>query len=166
MNLTTFLIVVTIYIICIVIGMFIEDNTYKLYFYMIVALGTLCYLNIYLMITKYIYLRNDPGIPGPRGPKGEKGATGPRGKCVNTNKCGFTDKEIDELLYNKAVNIFNTSIDCVKDPTLDNCTGGAQEVERISKVNAQMKMLEDYAKSGQYSRQQFIKQINDSFGNL
>ena len=51
---------------------------------MIVALGTLTYMNIYLTIFYYIKLRNEPGVQGPPGPKGEKGPTGPEGKCVNS----------------------------------------------------------------------------------
>ena len=166
MKLTTLLLIITIYMVCIVIGMFIEDSTYKLYFYMIIALGTLTFMNIYLTIFYYIKLRNEPGIQGPSGAKGEIGPTGPKGKCVNSNKCGFSENEMNEMLYNKATDIFNTSQDCLKEPSLNNCVGGASEVERIQKVSSQMKMLEQYAKEGKYSRDEFEKKINNSFGNL
>ena len=58
MKLTTLLLIITIYMVCLVIGMLIKDAIYKLYFYMIVALGTLTYMNIYLTIFYYIKLRN------------------------------------------------------------------------------------------------------------
>ena len=70
MELTTFLTLVTIYVVAISISMFIEDKTQKLYYFMIIALGTLVYLNVYLSVVYYIKLRNEPGILGPRGPKG------------------------------------------------------------------------------------------------
>ena len=38
------------------------------------------------------------------------------------------------MLYSKAQDIFNTSQDCLKEPSLDNCVGGASEVnKRIQK---------------------------------
>ena len=166
MKLTTLLFIIVIYIICIVLGMFIEDKTYKLYFFMIVALGTLTYMNLYLTITYYIKLRNEPGVPGPRGPKGEKGATGQKGKCVNSNKCGFTEKELDEMLYSKASTIFNSTNKCIKDPNLSNCNGGPSEVERIETVSQQIKMLEQYAQEGKYSKSEFERKVNTSFGNI
>ena len=60
MKLTTLLLIITIYMVCLVIGMLIKDATYKLYFYMIVALGTLTYMNIYLTNILLYKIRNEP----------------------------------------------------------------------------------------------------------
>ena len=99
MELTTFLILVTIYVVAIAISMFIEDKTQKLYYFMIIGLGTLVYLNVYLSVVYYIKLRNEPGVPGPRGPKGDKGPTGSNGKCKISDKCGFSKEDADKILY-------------------------------------------------------------------
>ena len=166
MDITTFLILVTFYLVAIVISMFIEDKTYKMYYFLIIALATLVFLNVYLSIIYYIKLRNEPGIPGPRGTKGEQGPTGSKGKCVSTGKCGFTKAEADKMLYDLAANKFETSKTCLREPTLNNCQGGASEVERIKPVNKQVQMLEEMAQQGLFTKQEFEKKIKNSMSNL
>ena len=166
MELTTFLILVTIYIVAISISMFIEDKTQKIYYFMIIGLGTLVYLNVYLSITYYIKLRNEPGIPGPRGPKGDKGPTGNSGKCKISDKCGFTKEDADKILYETASQTFETSKACLKDPNIENCNGGLSEVERIKPVNQQIKMLEEIAQQGIVSKQEFERKIKNTLGNV
>lgn len=166
MELTTFLILVTIYIVAIAISMFIEDKTQKIYYFMIIGLATLVYLNVYLSVVYYIKLRNEPGIPGPRGPKGSKGPTGSNGKCKISDKCGFTKEDADKILYDAAAETFETSKACLKEPSLENCNGGASEVERIKPVNQQIQMLEEMAQQGLFTKQEFEKKIRNTLGNL
>jgi hypothetical protein len=163
MDLTTLLILIVIYLVLIVISMFIEDKTYKLYYFLIVALATLTFLNVYLSIVYYIKLRNEPGIPGPRGPKGEKGPGGGKGKCVISESCGFTSEEANKLLYSIAASKFDSTTGCVKSPSLKTCKGGASEVERILPVNKQIAMLEKMANNGQFTKQEFEAKVRRSF---
>lgn len=166
MDLTTLLIVMVIFIILVVISMFIEDKTYKLYYFLIVALAALTVLNVYLSIIYYIKLRNEPGVPGPRGPKGEKGPSGGKGKCVVSESCGFTKSEADKMLYNIAASKFDTTPRCLREPSLKTCKGGASEIERILPVNKQIAMLEKMATQGLYTKQEFEKKVRSSLNDL
>lgn len=166
MDITTFMILVFIYLIAIVISFYIEDKTEKLYYFTIIALGTLCILNVYISIYYYIKLRNTPGIPGPRGQKGNIGPKGGKGKCSMNDKCTFTPNDADKLLYELAADKFDTSKACLKDPSLKNCSGGPNEVDRIRPVNIQIKMLEDIAKQGIYTKSEFETKINNTLGSL
>jgi hypothetical protein len=166
MDLTTFMILVFVYLIAIVISFYIEDKTEKTYYFVIIALGTLCFLNIYISVYYYIKLRNEPGIPGPRGPKGQRGPGGKKGKCVMNATCSFTPADADKLLYELAADKFQTSKACIKEPSLKTCSGGATEVDRIRPVNIQIKMLEDIAKQGTYTKDEFTKKINNTLGSL
>lgn len=155
-----------IFIILVVISMFIEDKTYKLYYFLIVALAALTVLNVYLSIIYYIKLRNEPGVPGPRGPKGEKGPSGGKGKCVVSESCGFTKSEADKMLYNIAASKFDTTPRCLREPSLKTCKGGASEIERILPVNKQIAMLEKMATQGLYTKQEFEKKVRSSLNDL
>lgn len=166
MDLTTALILITIYVVIIAISMFIDDRMQKIYYFMIVALGSLVFINVYLSVIYYIKLRNEPGIPGPRGSKGARGPTGSNGKCKISDKCGFTADDADKILYETASQTFETSKSCLKDPTLETCNGGASEVERIKPVNQQIKMLEDLAQQGLFTKQEFEAKIKNTLGNL
>jgi hypothetical protein len=166
MDITTFIILVIIIVIAIVISFFIEDKTYKIYYYLILALGFLTFLNCYLGIIYYIKLRNEPGIPGPRGPKGDKGPSGSKGKCVLTDKCGFNQQELDSILYSMAAQTFQTNEKCIKSPSLKNCNGGAQEVERLQPVSDKLKHIENLALKGSFTKQELREKITNSLGNI
>lgn len=166
MDITTFLILVTIYLVLIVISMFIEDKQYKIYYFAIVVLGTLCFLNVYLSILYYVKLRNEPGIPGPRGAPGIKGPKGGKGKCSVGESCAFTKQDASTMLYKIAADKFDTTKTCLKTPNLKNCEGGVSEVERIQSVNRQLKMLEGLAISGKFTRQEFQEKITQAFDKL
>jgi len=166
MNLTTLLIAFIIIVILIVISLFIEDRTYKIYYYLIIALGALTFINCYLGVIYYIKLRNEPGIPGPRGPKGEKGPSGSKGKCVLTDKCGFNKEELDTMLYDMAAQVFQTNKTCIKSPSLKTCDGGASEVERLQPVAEKLKKLEDLAMKGSFTRQELKQKLTNSLSNI
>ncbi len=166
MDVTTLLIIIVIFLILVVISMFIEDKTYKLYYFLIVALAVLTFLNVYLSIIYYIKLRNEPGVPGPRGPKGEKGPSGGKGKCVVSESCGFTKADANKLLYNIAASKFDTTPKCLREPSLKNCRGGASEIERLQPVNKQIAMLEKMAVDGLFTKQEFEKKVRNSFNDL
>ena len=81
-----------------IISMFIEEKRLRLAFYLIVALATLCFINLYLTFTYYIKLRNEPGIPGPQGPKGDKGPKGDAG-----DEGGVSDKPLTVSCLSPAI---------------------------------------------------------------
>jgi hypothetical protein len=166
MDITTFLILVTIYLVLIVISMFIEDRQYKIYYFAIVVLGTLCFLNVYLSVIYYIKLRNEPGIPGPRGAPGVKGPRGGKGKCSVGESCAFTKKDASDMLYKIAAEKFDTTEKCLRGPSLKNCQGGVAEVERLQAVSRQIKMLESLAISGKFTRQEFEEKVTQAFDKL
>lgn len=166
MDITTFLILVTIYLVLIVISMFIEDRQYKIYYFAIVVLGTLCFLNVYLSVIYYIKLRNDPGVPGPRGVAGSKGARGGKGKCSVGESCAFTKQDASAMLYKMAAEKFDTTEKCLRTPSLKNCQGGVAEVERLQTVSRQIKLLESLAISGKFTRQEFEEKVTQAFDKL
>jgi len=166
MNITLFLIMCIIVVIAIVISLFIEDRTYKIYYFLILALGCLTLLNCYLGVVYYIKLRNEPGIPGARGPKGDKGVLGGKGKCVLTEKCGFDKKELDTILYDMASQTFQTNTSCIKSPSLKNCDGGAQEVERLLPVSEKLKHIENLALKGSFTKQELRQKITNSLSKI
>lgn len=165
MDLTTFIIFCIIIVVAIVISLFIDDKTYKIYYFLILALAGLTFLNCYLAVIYYIKLRNEPGVPGPRGPKGDNGPTGSQGKCVLTDKCGFDKKDIDYMLYDMAASVFQTNKDCIKTPSLSTCSNPT-EVERIKPVSVKMKQLEDLALQGNFTKQELKQKINKVLGDM
>jgi hypothetical protein len=166
MDLTIFVIFCMIMAVAIIISLFIEDRTYKIYYFLILALGFLTFLNCYLGVIYYIKLRNEPGIPGPRGPKGDKGPSGSKGKCVLTEKCGFDKKELESILYDMASQTFQTSKSCIKNPSLQNCEGGADEVERLQPVSDKLKHLENLALKGNFTKQELETKIINSLSKI
>ena len=166
METSTLVIVFIMIAVAIVISMFIEDKTYKIYYFLILALGGLTFLSFYLTIVYYIKLRNEPGIPGPRGPKGEQGPSGAKGKCVLTEKCGFTSKDLDEILYDMAAQTFQTTRECIKAPSLSVCDNGPQEVERLKPVSNRLKSLEELALQGNFTKQELQTKIRNTFNDI
>ena len=156
MNFTTILIIVIIYLILLVLSMFIDNSTYKMYYFLIIILGTLAFLNVYLAFYYYIKLRNEPGIPGPRGPKGDPGPIGKKGSCDINQNCTADGKitTISPAMYQEIAGRFNTTTECLQSPSRDNCSGGAKEVRRIEPVSSQIKMLEAMAKERNMTQKQ------------
>lgn len=131
MNLSTFLLLVFIYIILFSLSFLITDTTYKLFYFLLIGLATITILNCYFGIIYYIKLRNEPGIPGPRGPKGDPGPKGKTGKCIIDEKCTFDENDAINLIHKKIANKYDTSIECLNNPNVTNC-GSKQEVKRIT----------------------------------
>ena len=165
MDLTLFIIIVIIYLIAIAISTVIEDRTYKLYYFVIIALGTLCFLNIYLGIMYFIALRNEPGQPGPPGQKGDPGPRGPSGKCILNDKCGVSPEDMDGI-YEQVADKFKTTKDCIKKPSRETCKGDTVEVDRISKINVQIKMLEDIATDGTITSKEFKSKLMKTLDSI
>ena len=166
MDLTTFIIITIIIIIGIIISLFIEDRTYKIYYFLILGLGILTFLNFYITIIYYIKLRNDPGLPGPRGPKGEKGPTGSKGKCILTDKCGFTKQDVKNIIYDMAHQIFQIPSDCLSKPSLKTCPGGPQEVQKARPIHEQLQLLEQIALSGKYTQKELKQKLRNTLSKL
>lgn len=154
MNTTTFLLLVFVYIFAFMGSFLIDNKVYKIYYFLIIALTTITGLNIYFGIIYYIKLRNDPGMPGPRGPRGDKGPSGASGKCIINEKCGFSPDDAEELIYTEVAKKFDTTPDCLRNPTLENC-GSATEMTRINKLQPQIKILKNIASQGSMTKQQF-----------
>lgn len=159
MNVTTFLLIISVYIFAIMASFLIENRTHKIFYFLILGLATLTVLNIYFGIIYYIKLRNDPGMPGPRGPRGDKGATGASGKCIINEKCGFNIDDAKELIYAKISEKFDTKPECVENPTIEKC-GNEAEVARIQLLQPQVKILIDLASEGGMTKQEFEIKLN------
>lgn len=155
MQFTTILILVIIYLILLILSMFIENRTYKMYYFLIIILGTLTFLNIYLAFHYYVKLRNDPGIPGPRGPKGDPGPRGKKGSCDINSECAAGGSDvITPAMMQQIATRFNTSPECLNKPSTTSCSGGAREVRRVEPISSQIRMLEEMAREQQLTQAQ------------
>lgn len=167
MQFTTILILVIIYLILLILSMFIENRTYKMYYFLIVILGTLTFLNIYLAFHYYVKLRNDPGIPGPRGPKGDPGPRGKKGDCdINATCNADGNTAITAAMMQQIAKRFNTTPECLAKPTTSNCDGGANEVRRIQPVSSQIRMLEQMAQERNLTPEQFETKLTRTLDAL
>jgi hypothetical protein len=137
--------------------MFIEEKRLRLAFYLIVALATLCFINLYLTFTYYIKLRNEPGIPGPQGPKGDKGPKGDAGGCSYATKCGVDNSR--PLIINAVNAMYQINKKCLDDPNLDTCKD-KDTLEKAYPLNKQINLLEKIANETSMSREQFKRKIN------
>ena len=156
MELSTFLILLVIVIILFAISLMIHETKYRIAFYMIIALGFLSMLNVYLTISYYIVLRNDPGVPGDIGPKGPKGVKGNPGKCSFTETCKIEDAR--KKILNVANTMYEIPEKCLDKPSVANC--GSQDVlEQASPINAQIDMLEKIAYSSNISEKDFMDKL-------
>jgi hypothetical protein len=156
MELTTFLILLIIFIIAFSISFFIEDMKYRISYYMILCLMFLAVLNIYLSIVYYIELRNNPGIPGPQGDKGPKGVKGNPGKCSFTETCKIEDAR--KKILNVAHSMYEIPEKCLDKPSISSC--GTQDIlEQATPINAQIDMLEKIAYSSNVSEKDFMDKL-------
>jgi len=156
MELSTVLIIILVYLTCITISLFIDEMKLRLAFYMLVALGTLCFLNIYLTITYYIKLRNDPGVAGKQGPKGPKGVRGDPGKCSYSTSCGIPDAR--GKILNTASTMFEIDKGCLNEPSLKTCKD-KETMDMANPIHDQIDMLEKIAKDTTLSEEDFNKKI-------
>lgn len=162
MDLTTILILVMIYLACITISLFIDELKLRLAFYLLVGLGTLCFLNIYLTIVYYIKLRNEPGVSGIQGPKGPKGVRGDPGGCSYSTSCGIQNAR------GQILNIANTMFDiekkCLNEPSLKTCQD-KETMDKANPINVQIDMLEKIASTTSYSEEDFMKKVKSCLNN-
>ena len=138
MELTTLLILILIYLTLLTISLFIDEMKLRLAFYLLVGLGTLCFLNLYLTVSYYIRLRNEPGVQGPQGPKGPKGPKGDIGKCNYSTECGITDAR--PKILNIAHSIFDIDKKCLDNPSLNTC-GDRETMDKANPIYSQINML-------------------------
>lgn len=157
MELTTFLILLIIFILVMVIGFTIKDIKMRVSYYAVVALLTLSILCSYTTIVYYIQLRNQPGIPGDMGNKGIQGSKGIAGKCSFTNTCKIEDAR------NKIINVANTMYGipnkCLDKPTLTTCSD-QNTLEEAIPIKKQIDMLEKIAYSTTMAEQDFMNKLN------
>lgn len=154
MNISTFLTIIIIYIFLFMISYLIDNYEYKIYYFLIIGLATITFLNIYIGIIYYIKLRNEPGIPGPRGPPGDKGPPGSGGKCIINEKCGFSEDDANKIIYKELSKKFDTTEKCLKYQNIENC-GNSTEVSRVNKLNKQIDLLKKIGNQGGITKQQF-----------
>ena len=84
-------IVIGLIIFSILLSQFIEDNTLKLCFWLLIFLLFITISNIYLSFYYYKKLREEDGRQGARGDPGVKGAIGSNGVCKLATSCGITN---------------------------------------------------------------------------
>jgi len=157
MNLTTILIIILIYMSLMIIGSFIEERKLKLAYYLIVALGTLCFINLYLTFTYYVRLRNEAGVSGPQGPKGDFGPLGDSGGCSYATKCGIDDSR--PMILDAVNAMYQIDKKCLNNPNLDNCAD-KEVMDKAYPLNKQIDLLEKIANESSLSREEFKKKIN------
>lgn len=156
MDITTFLILMIIFIIFISIGFMIQETKYKIAYYMCVVLLLLASLNIYLSIVYYIQLRNTPGVQGKIGPKGPSGAKGQTGKCSFSNTCTI-DNARDKIL-GIATTMYSIDKSCLDTPTLTTCKD-QDTLDSAQPINTQINMLEKIAYSTSMSEDDFMTKL-------
>lgn len=156
MELSTFLILIVILVILFAISLMIHETKYRIAFYMIIALGFLSILNVYLTISYYVVLRNDPGVPGDIGPKGPKGVKGNPGKCTFSEECGIMDAR--KKILNIASSMYDIENDCLNNPTMDTCKE-ADKLEQALPINSQINMLEQIAYQTKMSEKDFMDKL-------
>ena len=152
MDLSTFLIFCIIFIISIAISLMIDEPKYRLGYYMCLALLFLTIMNIYLGITSYIALRNDPGVQGPIGEKGPVGASGPPGKCSYAESCGISNPR--PLILGIASDMYNITSTCLDKPSLTTCVT-QDNLDKATQINQQINMLEQIAYSTTMAQSDF-----------
>lgn len=140
-----------------IISMFIEEVKLRIAFYLIVALGTLCFINLYLTFTYYIKLRNEPGIAGAPGPKGDQGSKGDQGGCSYATKCGIDGSR--PMIVNAVNAMYQINKKCLNDPNLDTC-GDKETLDKANPLHQQINLLEKIANETSMSKEQFRKKIN------
>jgi hypothetical protein len=140
-----------------IISMFIDEMKLRLAFYLIVALGTLCFINLYLTFTYYIKLRNEPGVAGPPGLKGDQGPKGDPGGCSYATKCGIDNPR--PMIVNAVNAMYQIDKSCLNDPNLDTC-GDKTTLDKANPLHQQINLLERIANETSMSREQFKKKIN------
>jgi hypothetical protein len=156
MELTTFLILLIIFILAMVIGFSIKDTKMRVSYYAIVALLTLSILCTYTTIVYYIQLRNQPGIPGDMGNKGIQGSKGISGKCTFTDTCKIED--VRNKILNVANEMYGIPNKCLDTPTLKTCSD-QNTLEEAIPINKQVDMLEKIAYSTTMAEQDFMNKL-------
>jgi hypothetical protein len=157
MKLTTILIIILVYMSLMIISLFIDEMKLRLAFYLIVALGTLCFINLYLTFTYYIRLRNEAGIGGPQGPTGDAGPRGDPGGCSYATKCGIDDPR--PMIIDAVNAMYQIDKKCLNNPSLDNCPD-KEVMDKAYPLNKQIDLLEKIANETALSREEFKKKIN------
>jgi hypothetical protein len=157
MELTTFLILCVILVILMSISLMIEEIKYRLAYYLVCALGFLVIMNIYLGITYYISLRNDPGVQGPQGDKGPQGASGQPGNCSYSAECGI--KNARTLILDTANKMYGIDTGCLDTPNLTTC-GSQSTLDLATPINSQINMLEQIAYSTSMSQSDFTSKLS------
>lgn len=158
MDLSSFLIIIIIFIIFLTIGFMINDTKYKIAYFMCIALLSLSALNVYLSIIYYIELRNAPGVPGVQGTKGPVGAKGNSGKCSFTASCKIENAR-DKIL-NIANTMYGIDKNCIDKPTLSNCGNSQDTLDQAMPINSQVNMLEQIAYSTTMAEEDFMSKLN------
>jgi len=157
MDVTTLLILIVIFVIIASIANMIHELKYKIVFYMVIALASLTIMNIYLAITYYISLRDDPGIQGPQGNTGPQGVVGAPGHCTYSDTCGIQDAR--NLILTSANQLYNISTQCLDTPTLTTCLNQST-LDQATPINAQINLLEQIAYTTTMAKTDFMNKIN------
>jgi hypothetical protein len=147
-------------IILVVLYLFSPDDTqYSTSYWSVVALLLLSIINIYLSVTYYIKLREEPGLPGIKGSKGYRGLKGDVGKCTFSKTCNI------ENCYNKVYSVANDLFPDLSKGNNGECLRNPNKCKtQIGRENSQMikpqlnKIIEECKKTKE-SEEDFINKI-------
>lgn len=157
MRMINVLILLIIFLVLLVISLFIDEPRLRLAYYLVVALGSLCFINCYLTVVYYIRLRNAPGIQGEQGDKGPRGARGDSGKCTYSKSCGIETPR--EKILNVVEKMYpDISRDCLNKPTEKSCKNHTN-MQNAVPINKQIDLLESIAEQTDMSEEKFLKGI-------
>lgn len=160
-NVISILIIIGIFIAFIIISFFIKDTKLQIAYWSVIGLLTLTIINLYMSISYYIKLREDPGKPGSRGPKGDKGPRGDPGKCTFSEKCGISDCE-DKILALTDEYYPDISRKCIE----DNKKCSNEELHMAKPISKQVKRLVKECKTTSRAESDFLRRIRPIIANM
>jgi hypothetical protein len=152
-------VLILLFIVCLIASFYISDTNLKLCYWLIIILLYVVIINIYITITYYMKIRNEPGVKGPRGESGESGITGSDGVCKLSTECGISNCR--KIIEKELINIF-PEYNRITDKLKRNLVISNSEKKTINQINSYIDMLVPICENGKLSKAELIKYINDS----
>ena len=138
-------IVVGLLIISIVFNQFIEDNTLKLCFWLLIFLLFITISNIYMSFYYYKKLRENDGMMGPRGDTGREGPKGSNGVCKLSTSCGISNCR--KVIEREFTNIF-PEYNKIREKMDRNIILNDKDKKILTKINGKVDVLIPVCESG------------------
>lgn len=156
-------IIIGLLLFAIVLNQFIEDNTLKLCFWLLIFLLFITISNIYLSFYYFKKLREEDGMQGPRGEPGEKGPKGSNGVCKLSTSCGISNCR--KVIERELANIF-PEYNKIREKMDRNIILNDKDKKILTKINAKVDVLIPVCESGNFNKKEFLEHIRDSYKNL